>query len=227
MMHPLGFTVTRCTDAPTIEQLLASDYYDFPVSHFSPSVIHAAAKWLAHSQATCFVIAHEGEQYAGFAFASTLGNQLWRQFARQHPWLAPQLLWILVQRRFRMRRRHSPPHVLHALPQADYNKIATLDIPNSNAPFEWSRPDTSIGYVELLYVPGSFRGRDVAPRLLLSLLEHLKEQGVRRVEAHIDAGNYASVRAFVKAQWTVVKSSGGDFMAFADLGKTTTLAPSV
>lgn len=206
--------VSRCRDAQTIERFLTHEYYDLPVSLFTRRMLRAAARWLATLDASYFIVADVGGQPAGYVFATTLGRDLWTTFARRHPMLAPDVLWTWARVRFLRRWKFGERDLSHAAPQSDPARVSGLEVPGTDAPFEWSEPDSRTGYIELLYVSRMFRGHNIAPLMLRAMVREMSGHGVRRVEAHIDATNYASVRAFGKAGWTVVRTSGRDFSTY-------------
>jgi hypothetical protein len=206
-------SVIRCHDAATIQRLLSDDYFDYPVCLFTRRLLRAAAKWLAESDEVYFMAAESGAHPVGFVFAHTLGFRLWRVFARQHLWLLPHALWVLAK--LRLFRRWSYPHrrFAHARPQAAFAEMAGLGLPKIEAPFKSRTPDSRTGYVDLLFVSRESRGQNLGPLMLQGLVREMGARGVRIVEAHIDPGNYASARAFLKAGWTVVQTSTNDFLA--------------
>ena len=86
-----------------------------------------------------------------------------------------------------------------------------MSLPRRDGPFAWSPERPDISHVDLLVVREAYRGRGLAPRLLRRLSEEMGKQGVTLIEAHIDADNYPSLQAFLKAGWDVSRTAGGDF----------------
>jgi RimJ/RimL family protein N-acetyltransferase len=206
--------VSRCHDSDAIALSLSRDYFDYPICLFSQRLLQTLATWMARSEHVHFIRASCADQCAGFVFANTLGRKLWRTFARENPKSFPDLLWAFA--RSKLFRKWSDPQARfdHARPQGQPQKIAELDLPQLDFPFRWSEPDSRTGYVELLYVSSAFRGRHVAPLMLRALADEMRPLGVRRIEAHIDPDNYASVRAFLKADWTVARTLQNDFLTY-------------
>jgi GNAT superfamily N-acetyltransferase len=209
-------SVVRCRDAATIERFLSEDYFDYPVCLFSQRLLRAAARWLSESKDVYFMVAEDSTHPAGFVFAHTLGFHLWRRFARQHPWLLPHTLWVLA--RLRLFRRWSDPQSRfgRAMPRAAPAEVARLGLPRIEEPFRWRVPDSTTGYVDLLFVSPEFRGRDFGPLMLQDLVREMRSGGVLAVQAHIDPANHASARAFLKAGWRVVETSTHDLLATVD-----------
>jgi RimJ/RimL family protein N-acetyltransferase len=162
--------------------LLSNDFFDSPVCYFRRPLLHAAAIWLAKSEAIYFMVLQVSQQPVGFVFAHTLGS----------------------------RYAHARPH---SIPE----KVTGLRLPKTDTPFRWSRPDShAIGYIDLFYIAEPYRGQGYGITLLDAVTQEMGRTGVRRVEAHIDSGNYASVRAFVKARWTVAETLTHDFIAYVE-----------
>jgi RimJ/RimL family protein N-acetyltransferase len=63
----------------------------------------------------------------------------------------------------------------------------------------------------VLFVSSKYRGLGLATGLLLFAVEEMSKGGVSLVEAHVDSGNLASVRAFLKAGFHAFRTTGGDF----------------
>jgi RimJ/RimL family protein N-acetyltransferase len=84
--------------------------------------------------------------------------------------------------------------------------VATLD-----RPFAWSAPGPDIGQLDQFFVCQEFRGMGLAAKLLRRVTSDMAENNVAMVEAHVDADNEASLRAFLRAGWEGFRASGGDF----------------
>lgn len=207
-------TVSRCQDPALIEFVLARDYFDYPICLFSKSLLRAASRWMAKSEDVYFIVAESAGKQAGFVFANTLGKRLWRSFALRHPHLIPQLTWTLARMRLFGKAAYPHDRFAHARPRSEMEKVATLDLPQTDAPFRWSDADSHTGYVELLSVSSAFRGRQVASLMLRVLVEQMRSREVSRIEAHIDPGNYASARAFLNAGWAVEKTATDDYLTY-------------
>jgi GNAT superfamily N-acetyltransferase len=78
--------------------------------------------------------------------------------------------------------------------------------------FSWST-ELPLGVIEFVYVAPPYRGRGIAPKLLRGAEEWLRSSGARRIEAHIDAHNAPSVRAFLAAGWVLTRMASHDFRA--------------
>jgi ribosomal protein S18 acetylase RimI-like enzyme len=101
----------------------------------------------------------------------------------------------------------------HARPRSAASKVSQLDLPEDPVPFQWSIPDCRTAYIEMVHVDNRFRGKGIATTLLRTVVDAMRRDGVSRAEAHIDATNYASMRAFLNADWKVVRTSTRDFKA--------------
>jgi ribosomal protein S18 acetylase RimI-like enzyme len=211
------FTIDRSRDPKVIEDILVNRYFDGPVCFFPLRLMDAAAHWLAASESVFFVVAESDGQHAGFVFSHTLGPALWRSFIGKHPYLFPYAACALIRRRLTWLRSRSYAHLAHLRPQAAPERVTELDIPKTQRPFAWSPPDASTAYVDLLSVAKPFRGRNLACSMLRKMSDDCQRRGIRRLEAHIDIHNYASVRAFRKAGWDVVETSTNDYLAYCDL----------
>src|SRR5262249_46023271 len=145
-----------------------------------------------------------------FLFGHTLGPGLWRRFAREH-WYRHlfALLWVAVMMRVlrplrrRLRRRRGSPSADDPAAQ-----VRALNLRQLNHPFRWSPHRPGLGCTELIFVRKDFRGQGVAPRLYQFLAEEMRYRGVRIIEGHIDAYNYASVRANLKCGWEIFQTTG-------------------
>jgi ribosomal protein S18 acetylase RimI-like enzyme len=219
MTSTLEVVIDRSRDPNLIEQFLTKDYFDFPICLFSKRLCSAAARWMSKSESVFFITATESGHRAGFVFANTLGKRLWRCFAREHLWLLPDLLWAFGKSRLPRKWTFPGARFAHAVPQGASEKVARLDLPTTEAAFAWSKPDSRTGYVELLFVSAEFRGHNVGSRMLDALRREMSQQGIRRIEAHIDHANYASIRAFSKANWIVAKTPQHDFLTYTTCGQ--------
>jgi GNAT superfamily N-acetyltransferase len=221
----------RCRDPLLIEMILREDYYDAPICYFPRSLIQAAARgWFAHSSEIEFVIAEVGGQYAGFAFGHNLGPTFWKKFARAHAARhALGLAWVLLQIRgpsFLRKRRQSQIR-LEITPRITddvVRRLAAMKLERRDHTFSWSPESPEIGQIDLLLVREEFRGRGIASLLLQKIGENMAVRGVKRLEAHIDANNYSSVRSFQKGGFEVVRMSGGDHYAYRRMVATDDLA---
>jgi GNAT superfamily N-acetyltransferase len=197
--------------------LLSNDFFDSPVCYFRRPLLHAAAIWLAKSEAIYFMVLQVSQQPVGFVFAHTLGHHLWRRFAMRHPHLFLDILWVLLRKGVLKHGRSARSRYAHARPHSIPEKVTGLRLPKTDTPFRWSRPDShAIGYIDLFYIAEPYRGQGYGITLLDAVTQEMGRTGVRRVEAHIDSGNYASVRAFVKARWTVAETLTHDFIAYVE-----------
>jgi GNAT superfamily N-acetyltransferase len=205
----------RCHEAGVIEQALREDYYDVPIRYFpGPFLRRAVRELLAPSPDVYFVTAELQGQYAGFVFGHTLGQNVWRRFARanwaRHPL---SIVWLLVRLRLLMpfrqrlaRRRRTTGAAGRAGP-ANHG----LTFPKLNHPFRWSAERPDIGHIDMVFVRDKFRGLRLASQLIGYTTTEMARQGVTLVEAHVDADNSASRRAFLKAGWEVFQTAGGDY----------------
>jgi GNAT superfamily N-acetyltransferase len=200
----------RCRNPRLIERLLSEDYFDAPICYFPRSLIRTLARgWFAKSAEIYLITAEVQGQCAGFLFGHTLGPGLWRQFAREHwrrHFLA--LLWVAVSVRVlrplrnRLRRRRVSPSA--ASPAA---QVRALNLPQLDHPFRWSPHRPGLGWTELVFVRERFRGHGVAPLLYRFLADEMRCRGIRVIEGHIDAHNYASVRANLKCGWEIFQTT--------------------
>lgn len=216
MTEPKQISIRRTRESSIIENILVNDYFDGPVCFFSHRLKRAAAKWLADSESVYFIVSETEKKLAGFVFAHTLGPCLWKTFAAERPLALPHLCYALLRRSVTRFRRKALPGFVHTRPHAAEDKVLELQLPETSQPFDWSRPDSRTMYVDLLSVGEEFRGRNLACMMLQYLIQEGRTQDQRRAEAHIDNSNYASIRAFLKAGWNVVKTSTNDFQAYID-----------
>jgi GNAT superfamily N-acetyltransferase len=215
----------RTRDPEEIEGILRRDAIDAPTPYFTARLLRTAVRdLLASSPDVFFVTAHVQERYAGFVFSHALGPTMWRDFARRHALSHPidlglmmARLYLLVplRRRFARQTRRSDQDRTFERTQG-----APIAVPRSDTAFAWSRGNVRVGQVDMLFVRGDFRGLGVAPEMLRCVVRAMADRGVTRAEAHVDPGNYASLRAFLKAGWTGMEMSGGDFHVSTDIEPT-------
>lgn len=212
----LRVTVSRCRDAEVIERVLRERYFDDPIRRFPAGLRRAfAASWCAKREEVYMVVAEVGGEEAGFVLGHTLGDELFRRFAREHPLHLPALAWT----RLLMRLSPAAPYAEAEGPSdaagraAVEEQYAALAIPRSGRPFAWSPGDGRTGRISLLYVDPRFRGHSLARRMLDLIAEEMRAAGARGVEAHVNPYNIASVRAFMKSGYEVSRASGSDFFA--------------
>lgn len=215
--------VCRCRDPWLIEEILTRDFYEEPVCYFPKSLRRAVAHDLfAASEDAYFLTAELDGQHAGTVFGHTFGQKLWRKYARAHVWRHGfALAWVVLQQRsLQPARRFAAGRLGHTarLPSRDpEGKAQRLLVPRLDGPFRWGPDQSDIGHVDLLVIPQPFRGHGLAPRLLRTLAGEMAGRGVTRIEAHIDADNYSSLCAFIKAGWNVYRTSNKDFYARIDM----------
>jgi GNAT superfamily N-acetyltransferase len=208
--------LTRCRDPERIERILREDYFDAPIRDFSRALVRTAARgWFAHSDDIYLIVAEVADRYAGFVFGHTLGQTFWRKFARAHlprhvaelAWIGMKTRWLTPLRRA-LRRLRSPGGPAATGAAAD--GVAELGLPRIDRPFAWSPESRAVGHIDLLFVAGPFRGRGLAPLLLGRLVEEMARRGVTLIESHVDDYNVSSLRSFLKANFEVFRTSGGD-----------------
>jgi GNAT superfamily N-acetyltransferase len=209
----------RTHDAALIERTLRRDAFDAPIPYLTPGLLRVAVRsLLAPSPDVYFVVAEVDGAYAGFVLAHTLGPRFWRRFAREqlaaHPIAMARTVVSLKFRPLlaelrRLRPKSStptggatPPSPTVGLPDG----IVTLD-----RPFGWSDPRPDIGQLDQFFVVPDYRGRGVAAGLLRTTTAEMERSQVSMVEAHVDADNVPSLRAFIRAGWTAYRMAGGDF----------------
>jgi len=215
--QPSDVVFYRTHDRGVIERILRADAFDAPIPYFSDALLRSAVDGLlAPSPDVYFLVAEVRGEYAGFALTHLLGPTLWRKFAREqvakHPfgigWLTIRLkvirplLWKMNRWAARARKPAAqPPRDVPSPPS-----VRRVD-----RPFAWSAPSPDIGQLDQIFVRADFRGRDIAPGLLEQLKLEMAERPFTLVEAHVDATNRASLRAFLKAGWEAYETSGGDY----------------
>ncbi len=166
MILDSSLTILRCR-AAAIERALWESYFDAPICYFSGRLVRATAKWFARSDHVYFMMALVSGERAGFVHGHTMGLHPWRVFARQHPCLLPQLLWLRV--RMKQPASSDPSHSRGARAgqaQADPENVAALALPVTDTPFQWGASGARTGYIELVSVAQPFRGQGLAPLLL-------------------------------------------------------------
>ena len=207
--------VSRCRDGEKIAGILARDYFDEPVRSFPAFLKRAfALRWCARADELYFMTAEVEGEYAGFVLAHTMGDALFKRFARAHPAYLPPLAWTLLRMRtggLLPRRRSADADSQR--PAAPDEAFASLSLPDIPGPFAWSPADGTTGRISLVFVSPRHRGHSLAARLLEAVVREMAADRVETVEAHIDATNLSSVRTFLKAGWSVGRASGGDFLA--------------
>lgn len=203
----------RCRDWQVIYDLLSNDFYDAPICYFPRRLLRASAKWLADSDYVFVFTAQQGDARAGYVFSHLFGPDIWRKFSRSHPLLLPELVYVVLTKRMNRSRKVAADRLAHATPSSSPEGIESLRVPVSEAPFRWSEPDSKTAYIEMVYVAQEQRGRGIASAMIRHATQLLSNLGIAQLEAHIDATNYSSVRAFLKADWAVVETSTKDFKA--------------
>lgn len=217
---PLGATAeptTRlalCRDPATMRMILVRDYFDEPVCRFSRGVLRTLADDWASSPADVFLVTADiGGQYAGFAFGHTRSRSIWRRFYREY-WsrhlAAFAWIWFRTRAIAAVRRRVARRGARREYPADLAASLRQWGVMRTDKPFAWSATPGA-GRVDLLFVGESFRGRGLAPLLVKAVTDEMIARGCGLVEAHADAANLASVRAFLKAGWQAVQTASDDF----------------
>ena len=214
--------VQRCHDATAIERILVRDAFDEPIPYFPRGFLRYTTRvFLATSPRVYVITAELDGQYAGFALGQTYGPDMWRRFARQqlmrHPLSIARVVWQLKVVRplgRKLRRRTHRRRSDEERPQV--TPATALDVPRIDRPFAWSigRPDT--GQVDQLFVPAERRGHGLAQALLRRMASEMGRDGISLLEAHVDAWNEPSLRAFLNAGFQAWRTSGGDFYVSCD-----------
>ena len=210
--------VDLCRDPKRIEQILSNDYFDLPVAAFPRSLIRVLANWISKSDDCYLAVAEVDNEYAGFCFAHSLHpNRIWKKFALDHPLRLCEILWawlsIKTRRHLRVgssKKKENPIVIDNELDQ----KLTELDIQRLDRPFGWSDPHLNAGCLELILVPkNEHRGLGLSVQLVNDVTRRMETKGVTCIESHADAGNYASVKMFLRSGWDVFQMRGGDFYA--------------
>lgn len=214
---PRGRPVARRTrDPEEIERILRQDAIDAPTPYFSRRLLRTAVRsLLASSPDVFFVTADVQGRYAGFVFSHALGPGMWRDFARRHVFRHPVALGMLMMRlhvlvplRRKLAQQRGSPLGGRT---SERTKGIPVSVPKSDKVFAWSRGKGRVGQVDMLFVRDDYRGLGVAPEMLHCVIREMAGRDVTLAEAHVDPGNYSSLRAFLKAGWTGIEMSDGDF----------------
>ena len=84
---------------------------------------------------------------------------------------------------------------------------------NSPPRFQWSRNNERTARVLFIGVLEKYRGQAVGTRLYNALFKELAKKGCEILEAHIDAGNDASLKLHAQAGFSMTKCAMGEFLA--------------
>ncbi len=209
----------RCHDPVVIEEILWRDSFGVPMPYFPRSVLRTAAReLLAVSPDVYFVIAETQGQYCGFALGQTVGPTMWRKFAAAHLARHPfAILWMVVRLKLLLPLQWRANRWLsrRRLVATDGIPATVPGIPKLDHPFAWTTSGETnraeIGQVDELFVCDTCRGKGIGPGLLTYLAWEMARGKVTLIEAHVDAGNLASLRAFQKAGWEAFLTAGGDY----------------
>jgi GNAT superfamily N-acetyltransferase len=203
--QPAAVIVSRCSDVDRAIHILEQDLKDPPLCFLSRKAIESLARaWTRHVADIALLNAEVGGAYAGFVLAQARGRRFWRSVVQEHP--ASLGSFAVAWARTRLRHQ-AGPHLAAGAP---------VDVPALDRPFEWSTTP-GVSMVEYLFVHPSFRGRRVAPALLMEAERQMRAAGATSIEAHVDGQNYASVRAFLTAGWDVFRMTTDDFYTSKDL----------
>jgi ribosomal protein S18 acetylase RimI-like enzyme len=200
----------RITDPAYIERVLQADAFDVPIPLFPDRLLkHAVRTYLAPSDRVFFIVGEVDGQYAGFVFAHALGVDIWRVFARRalvrHPFEVARVAARIKARGWWSRLR---PHS----GERTSTPAAVPGIQALGRPFAWSK-EPGLAQVDQLFVKREFRGLRLGAIMLRTANVHMAEAGAVLAEAHVDAGNDASVKAFAGAGWDVFRADAGDYYA--------------
>lgn len=210
--------VERCHNADVVLNFLKHEYYDSPVCFFPDRVLTAASQWLVRLPEALVLVASCETQIAGFLFGHSLGPGLWRRFAKEHINLGPWFAQYAISRFLNRRSNRFDSRNLSGTVDEREPKVI-VGLPATERPFEWTKPGSGTGYIDMVYVKPEFRGCGLAPALLRASETEMRNAGLQRIEAHIDQSNVPSVIAFLKTGWSVARARGGDFLASTDLAK--------
>ena len=194
-------TVSRCSSEDRGASILQQDYSDAPVRFFPRGVLRTLARaWRVPLPDVAFLVAEVDGDYAGFVLAQARGRRFWSSIVREYPRHLPAFITAWVRTRVGagagVNRRSGTP----------------VTVPAVARPFAWS-DGHGVAAVEFVYVRPECRGAGVARALLAEAERAMRVAGARLFEAHIDADNYSSVKAFLGSGWEVSQMSGGDFRA--------------
>lgn len=143
-----------------------------------------------------WLVATHKESIIGFVVAIRYGATFWRRFLMRHPGLLPRLflndLTRLLRPLFSSRNHEKVGCRAHL----------SADIQTTSRR-RWSDNDASIAKALQIYIDPRFRGHGAALKLNVALVEVLRRAGIGRLDAHIEAGNTASVRLAQGTGWTV------------------------
>jgi predicted GNAT family acetyltransferase len=208
-------TVQRCLDARAAAKIIRQDYYDEPMPYLTNGIIQTLARdWITGKKEVYLLTVEVDGNYAGFVFGHRLGPRFWRLVAQRHTRHLPALLWARVRLKLGNRMARHPSPVIEQKVEDVDAQVAALSIPALERPFSWSAAnDYRTGIIPLVFVHPDYRGHGLAQSLLKELVNRMFADGAESVEAHIDAQNLSSVRAFLKSGWEVYRMSSKDFWA--------------
>lgn len=147
------------------------------------------------------VVARDGEQPVAFVVCVTDWPHFKRQFVRRYPALGLELLVSRLLHRVRSPRSKLRPSV----------PLDSLVMEQDPCGAQWGDPGSSIAVTVFVGVLPEYRGRGIFQQLYRVTQEELWRQGVRRLDAHMNVANVASIRAHAKAGWRVSKDASGVF----------------
>jgi len=205
----------RTRDPEEIERILRQDAIDAPTPYFSPRLLRTAVRdLLAPSPDVFFITAEVQGRYAGFVFSHALGPGMWRDFAIRHVFRHPVALGMLMVRLHLLvplRRRWARQAGSPGNRTSERTKGVPIPVPKSDKLFSWTRGKGRVGQVDMLFVRDDCRGLGVAPEMLHCVIQEMARRDVTLAEAHVDPGNYSSLRAFLKSGWSGIEMADGDF----------------
>lgn len=161
----------------------------------SPLVFSALGVDAVCGRGCIIVAAYQDGTPCGIVIAIVNRVHFWRWFLLRHPISGLVFAALKLQQRLRRRRRPGPPEaaVRHKSPSLDAAGLKRT----------WRESSATIAKTLFIGVAPESRGRGIAKQLYTRLFGALRQQGVTRIDAHIDSDNLASVRLHESSGWQV------------------------
>lgn len=144
---------------------------------------------------------------AGYVIAINHPIRFWLTLTFKYPFA----IGLPLMREFFTKCKGKIQEILLTHNPLRHDIIKTIDA--SLPQFHWSPSSQLIARINFIGVVAQFRGRGIGQTLYRHLFTALKKKGVKKVEAHVDKGNIASLVLHKKGGWNIQELREGDYKA--------------
>lgn len=174
-----------------------------------PAMYRALCQDSLRNAGAVLMIAHSPTGPVGHAIAIIDWVGYWKRFLLRRPLLGARILTV---RYASLGKRRLPHGARTRTDRADVQSLLTT----ATETRRWRDSTRAIAKIANVGVADAARGRGVATLLYEQIMKELARKNVHRLDAHIDGGNYPSLRLHARTGWRI-SAWGSGYFATIDL----------